>query len=130
MPIKAITKKQLPTEKRHFIAAPRWGRSKEMENCQICGSGNIKNTLGGYKCGNCQAEYVCTHHGTQLIETTRTERITFSKTSLKKHDAKIRAEAKAEALRDAADRAVEWWLHGNHHDRDSLRAAITQEPAE
>jgi predicted NBD/HSP70 family sugar kinase len=41
-----------------------------------------------------------------------------------------RTETRAEALRDAADRAVEWWLHGNHHDRESLRAAITQEPTE
>jgi hypothetical protein len=52
----------------------------------------------------------------------------------------IRAEAKAEALREAADRAVAWYnseidLYQTHEDDDDwwntqLRAAITQEKPE
>jgi transposase-like protein len=91
-----------------------------MKQCQVCGSGNIKKKLGGYKCGNCPSEYVCTHHGTQLLETTRTERITFSKTSLKKHDAKIRAEARAEALMKVEDLIHKWWFD----DGDSIETLI------
>jgi hypothetical protein len=57
--------------------------------------------------------------------------IIHGRAELESHDERIRAEAKAEALKDAADRAAEWYqmMYGKSWTQvvSELRAAITQE---